>query len=82
MNTKKQIQEKLNYLYPERAKVELTGFRVDPDFKNVYRFINKEIQNLQLMLFRNEYKQFCDHHHESIDDSIKATTKKRDSNAV
>ena len=75
MNINKQIQDKLNYLYTEREKIESTGFRIDPDVKKTYYFINKEIQSLQLMLFKNEYKQFCCYLHELLDDSIETTTK-------
>lgn len=75
MNIKKQIQERLNYLYSEREKIESTGVRIDPDLKRVYCFINKEIQNLQLVLFKNEYRQFRCYLHESIGDSMETTTK-------
>jgi len=49
---------KLDYLYKEREKVESAGFRIDPDLRKSYKFINEEIQNLQMMLFENEYQQF------------------------
>jgi hypothetical protein len=75
MNINKQIQDKLNYLYSERDKIESTGFRIDPDVKKVYRFINEEIQILQLMLLKSQYKQFCCYLHELRDDSIETTTK-------
>mgnify|MGYP006291844201 CR=1 FL=1 len=81
MNIKKQIQDKLNYLYSEREKIESTGVRIDPDFKRVYCFINKEIQNLQLALFKNEYRQFRCYLHESID-SFSETTKKANPNVA
>jgi len=45
MNINQQIQDKLNYLYTEREKIESTGFRIDPDVKKTYYFINKEIHN-------------------------------------
>ena len=60
MNNRSAIQAKLDFLYKEREKVELTGFRIDPDLRKTYKFINDEIQNLQMMLFENEYQQFSD----------------------
>ncbi|MEX0649858.1 MAG: hypothetical protein WD200_02570 [Candidatus Andersenbacteria bacterium] len=61
MKNKKYIQEILQYLYTEREQIESTGHnRVDPDLRKTYRFINEEIQNLQMILFENEYHQFSD----------------------
>jgi hypothetical protein len=60
MKHKKYIQEILHYLYSEREKIESTGYRIDPDLRKTHRFINEEIQNLQMMLFEHEYRQFSD----------------------
>ena len=52
------IPELLVYLYKEREKIESTGHRVDPDLRMAYEFVNQEIQNLQMIIFENQYKQF------------------------
>jgi hypothetical protein len=58
---KQYIYEILNHLFSEREKIESTGYsRVDPDLRKTYRFINEEIQNLQMMLFEHEYHQFSE----------------------
>jgi len=54
------IRESLDFLYSERHKIESTGYRMDPDFRKTYRFINDEIQNLHMMLFELEYTEFSD----------------------
>ena len=76
MNINTQIQEKLNYFYSKRDRIESTGFSIDPDLKRVYHFINKEIQELQLVLFKGEYEQFCSLLNESIDGSSTSRNKK------
>ena len=58
MKNKKLIHELLHYLYSEREKIESTGFRVDQDLIKSYQYVNKEIQNLQKKLFKQEYQQF------------------------
>ena len=58
MTNKKLIQARLDYLYKERESVEASGYRIDPDLRKIYRFINEEIQNLQLMIFEDEYLSF------------------------
>ena len=60
MKNKPYIQEVLHFLYSEREKIESTGHRIDPDLRKTHRFINEEIQNLQMMLFEQEYTQFSD----------------------
>jgi hypothetical protein len=60
MKSKKLIHELLHYLYSEREKMESTGYRVDFDLRKAHRFINEEIQNLQMMLFEQEYAQFSE----------------------
>lgn len=60
MKNKPYIQEVLHFLYSEREKIESTGYRIDPDLRKTHRFINEEIQNLQMMLFEQEYTQFSD----------------------
>ena len=61
MKNKKHIQEILHFLYSEREQIESTGHsRCDPDLRKTYRFINEKIQNLQMNLFENEYRQFSD----------------------
>ena len=52
------IPELLVYLYKEREKLESTGQHVDPDLRMAYEFVNQEIQNLQMIIFENQYKQF------------------------
>ena len=52
------IPELLDYLYKEREKIESTGHRVDPDLRKAYGFVNQEIQNLQMIVFESQYKEF------------------------
>ena len=52
------IPELLDYLYKERERIESTGHRVDPDLRKAYEFVNQEIQNLQMIIFENQYQQF------------------------
>ena len=58
MKGKKLIHELLHYLYREREKIESTGYHVDPDLRKTLRFVNDEIQNLQMTLFKNNYIQY------------------------
>ena len=81
MKSKKLIQELLHYLYSEREKVESTGYRIDPDLRKAHRFINDEIQNLQMMLFEHDYNQFSDRLTELFEGSPEFT-KKEKSDAV
>jgi hypothetical protein len=60
MKNKKLIHELLHYLYSEREKIESTGYRIDQDLRKSHRFVNEEIQNLQMTLFEQEYQQFSD----------------------
>ena len=60
MNNKKLIQARLDYLYKERESVETSGYRIDPYLRKIYRFIQEEIQNLQLIMFEDEYQSFSD----------------------
>ena len=52
------IPELLDYLYKERERIEYTGHRVDPDLRKAYEFVNQEIQNLQMIIFESQYKEF------------------------
>jgi hypothetical protein len=78
---KKFAQEILNYLYSERQKIESTSYRIDPDLRKTHRFINEEIQNLQMILFENEYHQFSDRL-EQLFDGSPGFTKKENGDAV
>ena len=60
MTNKKLIQARLDYLYKDRESVEASGCRIEPDLRKIYRFINEEIQNLQLIMFEDEYQSFSD----------------------
>ena len=51
------IPELLDYLYKERERIESTGHRVDPDLRKAYEFVNQEIQNLQMVVFENQYEE-------------------------
>jgi len=82
MKHKPYIQEVLHFLYSEREKIESTGHsRCDPDLRKTYRFINEEIQNLQMILFENEYHQFSDRL-ERLFDGSPGFTKKENADAV
>ena len=60
MTNKKLIQARLDYLYKERELVEASGYRIDPDLRKIYKFINEEIQSLQLVIFEDQYQSFSD----------------------
>ena len=81
MKNKKLIHELLHYLYSEREKIESTGFRKDPDLRKAHRFANDEIQNLQMMLFEQEYQQFSNRLEELFQGSPEFT-KKENGDAV
>jgi aminoglycoside phosphotransferase family enzyme len=81
MKNKKLIHELLHYLYSEREKIESTGYRIDQDLRKSYRFINEEIQNLQMMLFEQEYNQFSERLEELFQGSP-GFTKKENGDAV
>jgi hypothetical protein len=81
MKDKKLIDELLHYLSSEREKIESTGYRIDPDLRKTYRFINDEIQNLQMILFENEYHQFGDRL-EQLFEGSPGFSKKESSDAV
>jgi hypothetical protein len=81
MKNKKYLHEILHFLYSEREKVESTGYRIDPDLGKTHRFINEEIQNLQMMLFEHEYHQFSDRLEELFQGSP-GFTKKEKSDAI
>ena len=57
MKDPKQISSLLEYLYKEREQVESTGDHLDSDLTKVYDFINNEIQELQMKLFKNNYQE-------------------------
>ncbi len=69
MEGRKLIHELLHYLYFEREKMESTGYRVDPDLRKTLRFVNDEIQNLQMTLFKNNYIQYGNQLSEQFKDS-------------
>jgi hypothetical protein len=81
MKNKKLIHELLHYLYSEREKIDSTGHRIDPDLRKTHRFINEEIQNLQSILFENEYQQFSERL-EQLFDGSPGFTRKEKSDAV
>lgn len=60
MKSNKTINELLHYLYSEREKMELSGYRVDFDLRKAHRFLNEEIQNLQMLIFEQEYTRFSE----------------------
>lgn len=60
MKSNKLISAKLDYLYKERESVEASGYQIDPGLRKIHRFINEEIQNLQLIVFEEEYQGFSD----------------------
>lgn len=57
MKDPKQIAILLKYLYKERSQVESTGDHLGSDLTKVYDFINQEIQDLQMKLFRIKYQE-------------------------
>jgi aminoglycoside phosphotransferase family enzyme len=81
MKDKKLIHELLHYLSSEREKIESTGYRIDPDLRKTHRFINEEIQDLQMMLFEREYHQFSERL-EQLFESSQGFIKEENRNAV
>ena len=59
MKDPKQISILLEYLYKERNQVESTGDHLDSDLTKVYDFINNEIQELQMKLFKLKYQEYA-----------------------
>jgi hypothetical protein len=59
MKDPKQISSLLEYLYKERNQVESTGDHLDSDLTKVYDFINNEIQELQMKLFKTNYQEYA-----------------------
>ena len=59
MKDPKQISSLLEYLYKERNQVESTGDHLDSDLTKVYDFINHEIQELQMKLFKINYQEYA-----------------------
>ena len=59
MKDPKQISILLEYLYKEREQVESTGDHLDSDLTKVYDFINNEIQELQMKLFKTNYQEYA-----------------------
>jgi hypothetical protein len=55
---KKKILELMEYLLHQRRMIEETGFRIDPDLRKTYKWINEKIQDLQLDIFVSEYDEF------------------------
>ena len=60
MQSNKLICAKLDYLYKERESVEASGYHIDPDLRKIHSFIDEKIQDLQLMMFAEEYQGFSD----------------------
>ena len=59
MKDPKQISSLLEYLYKEREQFESTGDHLDSDPTKVYDFINNEIQELQMKLFKTNYQEYA-----------------------
>ena len=59
MKDPKQISSLLEYLYKEREQFESTGDHLDSDLTKVYDFINNEIQELQMKLFKTNYQEYA-----------------------
>ena len=59
MKNPKQISSLLEYLYKERDQVESTGDPIGSDLTKVYDFINNEIQELQMKLFKINYQEYA-----------------------
>ena len=60
MNNIKLINKKLEYLLEERFKIERVddGEDIcDSDFSTIHQFINEEIKDLQLLLFKHNYDE-------------------------
>lgn len=58
-NRRRKIGELMDYLIHQRDQIESTGcYRVDPDLRKAYEFVNQEIQNLQMMTFESQYQEF------------------------
>ena len=81
MKSQKIINELLHYLYSEREKMESTGCNVDFDLRKAHRFINKEIQDLQMLSWEQEYTQFSERLSELFEASS-GSTKQEKGNAV
>ena len=77
MKSQKLINELLHYLYSEQEKIESTGYRVDFDLRKSLRFINDEIQNLQMILFEQEYTQFSERLSELLEGSPGVSRKEK-----
>ena len=60
MNNLKLVHKKLEYLFEERFKIESVddGEDIcDSDFSKILKFINEEIGDLQLTIFRANYDE-------------------------
>jgi len=60
MNNPKLVHKKLEYLFEERFKIESVddGEDIcDSDFSKIHQFINEEIRDLQLLLFKHNYDE-------------------------
>jgi hypothetical protein len=78
MQSNKLISAKLDYLYKERESVEASGYRIDPDLRKIYRFISEEIQELQLIIFAEEYQGFGDRLEEIFNVGLAFPLKEKD----
>ncbi|GCE65685.1 hypothetical protein OMCYN_01631 [cyanobiont of Ornithocercus magnificus] len=63
------VPKLLEHLYKERERIGSTGHRVDPDLRKAYEFVNQEIQNLQMIIFESQYKEFSN----KLSDLLKAS---------
>ena len=60
MNNIKLVHKKLEFLLEERFKIECVddGEDIcDSDFSKIHQFINEEIKDLQLLLFKHNYDE-------------------------
>lgn len=58
-NRRRKISELMDHLNQQRNQIESTGrYRVDPDLRKVYQWINAKIQDLHLEVFVAEYDDF------------------------
>ena len=60
MNNLKLVHKKLEFLFEERFKIESVddGEDIcDSDFSKILQFINEEIRDLQLLIFKHNYDE-------------------------
>lgn len=66
----RQIHELLVFLLEEREKVEQISHRLDHDQKLTWKYINKKIQKLNLLMFRHEFGE----HLKQVKNALNHTT--------